>query len=234
MSNVAGRRSQHPSVRDGAAGFTLIELLVSLALMGMAAALLLQGLAMAGVVAQRERASISGLEEVIAAQRLLRSGIERLRPVTRSDSALPIVELRGTAGILTFVGPPLDRMAPDALQRFRLTRTASGDLVLYSASIRKIDLDRDGSDLIGWTPNTLLRGVRDLSISYLGPARAGLDRGWQDRWWDRPQPPELIRIRIEFAGRDRRKWPDLIVRPRATTNAACRIDALTGRCGGES
>ncbi|RIA46318.1 prepilin-type N-terminal cleavage/methylation domain-containing protein [Hephaestia caeni] len=214
----------------GEEGFTLIELLVSLALLGMAAVLLMQGLASAGIIAQRERASRSNIEEIVTSQRVLRATIERLRPVTRMDSAIPIVELRGTAGVLTFVAPPFDRDGPDALQRFRLTRTASGDLVLYSAHSRKVDIDRSGTDLVGWTPNRLLGGVRDLSISYLGPPHPGASRVWQDRWWDRSTTPELVRIRVVFAENDRRIWPDLFVRPRATSHGPCRIDELTGKC----
>ena len=211
-------------------GFTLIELLVALALMGMAATLLLQALRMAGIVALRERTASSGLEQVVAAQRLLRTTIERLRPVTRFDSAQPIVDLRGSGGVFTFIAPPLDRDAPDALQRFRLTRTATGELVLYSGSTRKAELDRSGTDLVGWLPTTLIDGVSNLSIAYLGVPETGGARTWQERWWDRGRPPELVRVRIEFARGDRRIWPDLLVRPRATTIASCVRDG-NGRCG---
>ena len=223
--------AQFPAGHPNETGFTLIEVLVGLALMGLAAALLLQGLNMAGLVVLRERASASGLDEVVAAQRVLRTGIERLRPITRVDSAVPIVDLRGTAGVLSYVAPPIEREAPDALQRFRLTRTANGDLVLYSASTRKVRLDASGTDLVGWTPTTLLQRVSILAISYLGPPPTGGDRAWQDRWWDRGRPPELIRIRIEFAAGDRREWPDLVIRPRATTTSSCVMDYTIGRCG---
>lgn len=225
--HIDGRRSAQEE------GFTLIELLVSLALMGMAAVLLAQGLASAGILAQRSRTVNRGVEEIVAAQNVLRTAIERLRPVTRTDSAIPIVELRGTAGVLTFVGPPFDREGADALQRFRLTRTANGDLVLYSAHSRKMGIDRSGTDLVGWTPNRLLSGVRDLSIAYLGPPQPGAPRAWQDRWWDRSTTPELIRVRLVFAESDRRVWPDLVMRPRSTSYGPCRIDALTGQCGEE-
>lgn len=210
-------------------GFTLIEMLVTLALLGMAALLLLQGLATAATIAQRERTKSSGLGETISAQRVLRASIERLRPVRRADSGTPIVEFRGTAGVVTYVGPPLDSDAPDILQRFRLTRTASGDLVLYSASILKENIDRSGTDLVGWSPNTVLRGVSDLEVSYLGAGPNGGQRGWQDRWWDRPSPPDLIRVRVVFQDRHR-SWPDLVIRPRATMRTGCRIDVLSGRC----
>ncbi|MGI9375010.1 MAG: prepilin-type N-terminal cleavage/methylation domain-containing protein [Tsuneonella suprasediminis] len=227
-----GRSARH-RVDRAEAGFTLIEMLVSLGLLGMAAVLLMQGLASAGLIAQRSRATRGSLDEIVAAQNVLRTTIERLRPITRTDSAIPIVELRGTAGVLTFVGPPFDREAPDALQRFRLTRTASGDLVLYTAHSRKLGIDRSGTDLVGWIPNRLLTGVRDLSISYFGPPRPGAARAWQDRWWDRSTTPELVRIRVAFGNGDRRIWPDLFVRPRATSHGPCRIDAVTGKCGEE-
>jgi len=216
---------------SGEHGFTLIELLVALALMGMAASLLLLGLQSAGLVALRERATASGLEEVIATQRLLRTSIERLRPISRVDTSEPIVDLRGTKGILTFVAPSLDRSAPDALQRFRLTRTASGELVLFGASTRKAGIDQSGTDLVGWTPTDLLSGVANLSISYFGVPPLGRALQWQDRWWDRSMPPDLVRIRIDFAQGDRRVWPDLVIRPRATTNSTCSIEGPGNLCG---
>lgn len=225
---MASPISRH-RVSRGESGFTLIEMLVTLALLGMAALLLLQGLATAGIIAQRERGQASGLAATIASQRVLRASIERLRPVRRADSGMPIIEFRGTAGVITYVGPPLERDAPDVLQRFRLTRTASGDLVLYSASILKENIDRSGTDLVGWLPNMILHGVRDLEVSYLGAGPNGGQRGWQDRWWDRPTPPDLIRIRVAFQDRYR-TWPDLFIRPRATMRAGCRVDVLTGRC----
>ncbi|MBO9579635.1 MAG: type II secretion system protein [Sphingobium sp.] len=211
-------------------GFTLIELLVSLGLMGMAATLLLQGLVTAGIVAKRERSSEAALEEVVAVQRILRGSIERLRPVMRTDSGLPIIDLRGTAGVLTFVAPPIANAAPDALQRYRLTRTAKGDLVLFSANSLAPDIDTSGADLIGWTPHTLLHGIRDIAIGYYGSARPGQRRGWQNGWWDRSTPPELIRVRLQFADGDRRMWPDLIIRPPVTKYGQCVIEFATNKC----
>ncbi|WP_213979253.1 prepilin-type N-terminal cleavage/methylation domain-containing protein [Sphingomonas sp. dw_22] len=213
-------------------GFTLIEVLVSLALMGMAAALLLSGLRMAGLVAMHERTTGSGLDEVIAAQRVLRTGIERLRPIARVDTSGSVVEFRGNDAVLSYVAPPLERQSPNALQRFRLARATSGDLVLYSVSTRQARIDPSGFDLVGWTPTTLLRGTSNLSISYRGAPVTGGPRTWLNEWWDRGKPPELIRIRVEFPAGDSRQWPDLLVRPRATTTTTCQVDGTTnGRCG---
>ena len=82
----------------------------------------------------------------------------------------------------------------------------------------------------GWQPVTLLKRVKTLTINYFGQDVRAPGRRWQTSWIKRPQPPDLVRIRLGFANADRRVWPDLIVRPRATVNTACRIDALTGRC----
>lgn len=213
------------------AGFTLIEMLVGLALMGMAAALLLSGLRMAGFVSLRERASATGLDEVIAAQRLLRTGLERLRPIARIDRAEPVVEFGGNDVRLTYIAPPADREAPNALQRFLLMRNANGDLVLYNTSTRRLQVDPSGHDLVGWSPTTVLRGISRLSISYRGVPIIGGDRTWLTFWWDRGRPPELIRIRVDFPVGDTRQWPDLLIRPRATTTTTCLIDGSTGRCG---
>jgi len=218
--------------RAGASGFTLIELLVALALMGMAASLLLAGLRMAGLVTLREREGDAALDEVIAAQRILRTGIARLRPVARFDTARPILEFRGDDALLSFVAPPFDRDAPDALQRFRLSRTATGELVLHTVSTRKAGVDQHGYDLTGWTSTRLLRGITRLSINYRGVPESGGDRAWLNRWWDRTSPPELIRIHVEFAPADLRQWPDLLIRPQVATDT-CVNDRPGGSCGAE-
>ncbi len=218
------------AARPGAKGFTLVELLVALALMGMAAALILQGLQMAGTVSLRQRGSSSDLEDIVGAQRLIRARIERMSTVIRLDSALPIVDARGSASDFRFIAPALDRSSPAALDRYLLTRTAGGDLVLYSVSTRDGAIDRNGVDLANWLPVTLLRDTAGLSIDYFGIDDAGRMR-WQERWWDRPQPPALVRIRVGFPSGDRRRWPDLMIRPRATMDTSCKPDALTGRCG---
>jgi general secretion pathway protein J len=216
--------------RTGTEGFTLIELLVSLALMGLAAAMLLQGVQMAGILVLRERGDTSQLDEIVGAQRIVRTRIERLRPVNRADGALSIVDVRGNGTDFVFVAPPLDHAAPDALQRFLLAMTASRDLVLFRGSTRDGSIDRSGNDLTGWEPMTLIGNIDSLSIAYYGPERTGSGRRWQSRWWEQRAPPELVRIRVTFPRGDRRVWPELVIRPRAMVNSQCNIDPLTGGC----
>ncbi|VXD01411.1 prepilin-type N-terminal cleavage/methylation domain-containing protein [Sphingomonas sp. 8AM] len=220
-----------PSAR---AGFTLIELLVGLAVMGMAATMVMQVLGIAAILDRREQRGDQALDEVIAAEHFLRSQVARLRPLPMVNAETPAIHLRGTATMLGVAGPPLDRNASGSLQWFRLIRSAEGALILYTLGMRRTGVDVGGHDLTGWTPHVVIRGVRDLSIAYFGPARGRAPgerlRGWQSVWWERPTLPELIRIRIGFAPGDPRVWPDLLIQPQATKYGICPVDPTTGRC----
>jgi general secretion pathway protein J len=216
------------------AGFTLVEMLVSLILLGMLAGLLLTGLNGAGRFSARANGVVTGSDQISTAQMVIRNRIERLRAVTRLDSSVAIVDARGGERDFAFFAPPTDNEGPNMLQRYRLILTATGELILYGANGLDDRIDLNAKDLVGWRPNILLRDATSMSITYFGADRVAGGRRWQNLWYDRPQPPELVRIRIGFPAGDRRTWPDLIIRPRATVNAACRIDALTGRCADES
>lgn len=211
------------------AGFTLVELLVALSVLALAAGMLVTGLGSAWLAVPRA-AEPSREESVISAQRILRARIERLAPVLRMDSTEQIVDVRGDAGQLSFAAPPLDRLGPDALQRFRLMLTSSGDLVLFSASGLDNRIDLNDPSMVGWRATRLLGGVRDIDLAYYGPDRFGARESWQAFWLDRAQPPPLVRVRLRFAPGDRRTWPDLVVRPHGTLNAVCRINAAGERC----
>lgn len=201
-------------------GFTLVEMLVSLALLAMAAMLMATGLASARGLWGRIEASGVRSETVEAAQTLLRDRIERLRPITRFDQSTPYAEIDGERDQLVFTALPVDSARPAAMERFRLTQQAH-DLVLEDAD--------------GVVPaRTLISGVSELEIAYFGPETAGGPSQWRQSWSHQPTPPELVRVRVTFAPGDRRVWPTLIVRPAATVDALCTIDAERNTCRGRS
>lgn len=225
-------RAIAPIARRAEAGFTLAELLVSLGIMGFAASLLLAGLGSLWVVSKRDQDRDARDASIASAQLLLRRQLERISGVVRSDSTEAIIDAEGNDREFAFYAPPVARAAPDALQRYKLTLTATGDLMLYVANslTERANLQEHG--VVGWTPVKLLGDVRSLELRYFGADRSNGGSGWQRQWNGQPQPPELIAIRLGFAAGDRRFWPDLIVHPRVTTNIACRIGATTSRCEG--
>lgn len=215
-------------------GYTLIEMLVALAVTGLLAAMLLSGLSSANGFISRTAQRASGGDAVYEAQRMLRTRVEGLRPVIRLDSMEPTVDAQGDEASFSFQGPPPDAAQPDAPWRYRLQTTADGALMLYHASSldRRYDFGAPGAT--GWQGQRVIDNVAAMRISYFGRDPISNGRRWQTRWFRRPQPPDLVRISVRFRDGDDRLWPDLVIRPRATINTACKIDALTGRCAFET
>lgn len=220
---------QYPRIRDDQ-GFTLLEMLVTLAVLSAVSTVMLGAVMSVRNVARQLIERGSENEEVYAAQAILRSRIQSLRAVPRAGRATGVVDLQGDDQRLSFYAPPLDRDVPDSLQAYRLIRTATGDLVLFSAPSLSENLDLNGRSLVGWRRTKLLDGVEELSISYFGPAPDAAGGRWQRFWYDRAQPPQLIRVAARFYGTDRRDWPELIIRPTVTMNMACKFDVITSRC----
>jgi len=207
-------------------GFTLIELLVSLAILSLVATLLLGGVAMARQLAGRMQRADQANESVIAAQTILRDRVEHLQAIPRADRADPVVDIQGDEHVFSFYAPSLSRNGPAETQAYRLLRMATGDLVLFSASSLAENVDIRAPSLIGWSATRLLSGTGELSLAYFAAGKGV----WQRYWFDQPQPPQLIRVRVHFPAGDARSWPDLVIRPQVTLNTACRIDRMSGRC----
>ena len=213
-------------------GFTLIELLVSLTILGMTATMLVGGLSTARRMSDRAAQRGATGESIVTAQNILRERIENMVASTRFDTEAPIVDVRGGSNIVSFFAPAPPSARPSSVERYRLIRSAPGDLVLYSVSDLSNRVDPYAPGEAGWTPTVLLTGVEALETSYFGAASPDKQRRWRNEWQAQPQPPELIRIRIAFKQGDKRIWPDLIARPAATVNSACQIDSFSGRCVG--
>jgi general secretion pathway protein J len=145
-----------------------------------------------------------------------------------------VVDLRGGTNIVSFFAPAPPAQRPSTVARYRLVRTAPGDIVLYSVSDLSDRVNAYAPGEAGWTPTVLLTGVEALEMGYYGAAPPDNQRRWRSQWVERQQPPELIRVRIAFKPGDPRSWPEFVARPAATVNSACRIDSFTGRCSGES
>jgi general secretion pathway protein J len=217
------------------AGFTLVEMLVSLTLMGLAALLMLEGLGSGQRLWAGQAARTAGGESVGAAQAILRTRIEGLRPVTRFDSANAYADIDGGQRQLVFLANPPEVDRPSAARRYRLIVGDRGELMLGSAPAAPADpRSVDAGSEPDYTDQLLLRDVGGLDISYYGPGPDGGAPHWQADWTKRVDPPELVRIRVALKGGDGRVWPELIVHPAAMVDSLCTIDATTGACRGRT
>ncbi len=211
-------------------GFTLVELLVGLALMGLTAAMLLAGLGSTRVMAERAKRQVATGESIVTAQTILRDRVENMVASTRFDTLQPVVDVRGSGSIVSFFAPAAPAERPASVARYRLLRSAPGDVVLYAVTDLHDRVDPYKPGEAGWTPTVLLTGVEALELGYFGAAPPDNQPRWRSEWVERAQPPELIRVRVRFRAGDSRAWPELIIRPAATVNSSCRIDEFTGRC----
>ncbi len=204
------------------AGFTLVELLVSLALLGIAAVLIAQSFRLDRNALWRLQARASAGEEIAAAQNLIRSRVEHLFAQAHFDNAGPSVEMEGASDHLDFLASSPNLLTP--IQRYRLSLNPAGDLDLAGAAT--------GGGSASSSDPTLLRGVQHLEISYYGPSGPSHARGWTHDWSMQASPPELVRVRLNFAAGDRHVWPELIMRPGVTVDTACVLDPETSLCRG--
>ncbi len=211
-------------------GFTLLETLVTLAIVGMMATLLASAIKTPIAFVLNRQSRQADVDQLVSAQARLRALIEQVQPLPRLDSGGGVVDLRGTQHELALFSPPPGNAALATPKRYRLLLTANGDFVLYAAEALDDRIQLDAPNLIGWEPAVLVSAVDRLAISYFGPVPGGIEKRWQAEWYDRTEPPALVRIVIGFREGDRRVWPDLIVRPAATSSSTCPLDRVTGRC----
>ena len=207
------------------AGFTLVEMLVSLALLGIAALLTVQGFSASRGAWRRMTAREDASEAVATAETRLRARLEQIVVRARFEKDVPYIDLDGGAGQFDFLSASPLGEPPGLIERRRLWLSSDGDLQLQVLD------GHGGSDAAA---DILLRHVERLQIAYFDPNGVGADGGWRDDWSSRPLPPALVRVRVDFPPGDRRVWPELMARPAATVDTQCVIDGDTGLCRGRA
>lgn len=209
-------------------GYTLVELLASLVIIAMASAMMFSGISTGRRVWERaDTANVAG-ETISGAQMLLRSRIERAYPATRYDKIPTYADFFGAANGVTFLAPPRDIHAPQALMRYTLSLAPNGDLVLTDLSDVALDPKAPGEPLV------LLHNVQQLDIAYFGVQPPDNAPSWHEQWQARATLPLLMRVRVQFPPDDVRSWPDLLIKPFATVDSMCVLTVMTGKCRGRA
>ena len=215
-------------MRSREAGYTLVELLASLIIIGLASAMMLSGISMGHRVWERADLANAAGETISGSQMLLRGRIERAFPATRYDKIPTYVDFFGASNGVTFLAPPRDIHAPQALMRYTLSLAPNGDLLLTDLSDVASDPKAPGEPLV------LLHNVQQLDIAYYGVVQPDKTPSWHDQWQQRPTLPLLMRVRVQFPPDDGRSWPELLIKPFATVDSMCVLTVMTGKCRGRA
>lgn len=209
-------------------GYALIEMLATLVIVAMTSALMVSGLGASRRVWDKVDAANNMGDLIAGAQLLLRERIERVFPATRYDKIPSYADFDGVADRMMFLSSPRDVNAPSGPQRYQLAVAPNGDLVLYALPDLAADPKAPPQSLV------LLHHVQGVDIAYFGAAPPDNRPAWRFAWEQRPTPPQLIRIRVQFAPQDSRVWPELIVKPFATVDSMCVLMISTKKCRGRA
>ena len=194
-------------------GFTLIELLIALTLMALLSVILFGGLRFGMRAWDTGGQRIEQVSQIETVQNLLRRQISQVRFLPQSAEAGPIAPFAGGAHDLVFIAPLPANRGTGGSYLFRLSqsdRDGRPDLVLAWHLYRPELLTSGLQDFDEETP--LLEGVAGIELSYYGAPSPEQPMQWWDSWDGANGRPQLVRVRLEFAPGDVRRWPDLIIR----------------------
>jgi general secretion pathway protein J len=191
-------------------GFTLLEMVVVVTVLGFLVIGLTQGVRTGLTLWEAQSRRVGETAELDAAARILRALLSGIAPPPSFGPVAGGEELKGAAASLAFVGD-----LPTGLgttQRADITLELSrGRLVLRWTPHRH---ELSTAPAPPPTETELVSNVERLDLAYWGTSPSGQETGWQAQW-DGPAIPELIRIRLVFGEKDRRRFPDLIAAPQS-------------------
>jgi len=194
-------------------GFTLLEIVVVVTVLGLLMVGLTHGVRTGVTLWEAQSRRVGETAELDAAARILRTLLSAIAPSPSSGlgaGAAGSTELKGSATSLAFLGD-----LPTGLgttQRADITlELSSGRLVLRWTPHRH---EQSTAPPAPPTETELVANVERLDLAYWGTSPSGQEAGWQTQW-DGPAIPELIRLRLVFGEKDRRRFPDLIAAPQS-------------------
>ncbi len=216
-------RSPFPAPRSLRAtrvhGFTLLEVLASLALLGLLMLGVYAGVGIATRSVHAGTARVERLDEVRAAQQLLRRELAQAmaQTIDHDDRGVPLV-FEGAPRQMRYVAPLpgyLGALGPQ-LQTLRLADDGDNGLRL-ELGLALLPPDGSQAQPVG-KPQLLVDHVRWARFSYRGVDARGRATPWLARWTDGRTLPRLVRVELQLDGQV--PWPTLEV--------PLRVDAGTG------
>lgn len=211
-------------------GFTLIELIVALSVLSLFTLLAMQSLSLSRASLSRGVSAGERLEETLSTQTALRRQLQQLIPaLERPTSASGNLVCMGSADAMSFFTAAPNGSGKAVWMSLEVV-TEGGSKALRATWCDLRTANRFQCASAAQQEEFLIRGLRYLRFEYAlsstaaGPGRRG------GQWTDCSTPPQLIRVLAEFPQGDRRRWPELAVRPQIDAGADCFFDLVGQQC----
>ncbi len=209
-------------------GFTLIEILIAMTLLGLLMVMLFGGLRLGTRAWEASDVRSAELARLEAVHGFIRRALTGAYPLLgpADDDAKRKIAFTGGAEAITFtalmpahfgvggfytITLAVEDGAEDKRLIFRRQLYRSGDEGAPPPAAAGADEEKE---------KVLLDGISKAEFAYFGAADKDETPAWRHEWRDQKSLPELVRLHVTFADKDKRAWPDLVVAPRISTATA--------------
>ncbi len=196
-------------------GFTLIEVLIAMTLLSIMVVLLFASLKICAESWEKGERKIEAVNEVAIVYQFFQRHLSTARPLWDdfSDATQKTFAFHGDAQSFQFVGEFPASAGRGGLQLFSIqledARQDNGQVIGTQISVTLTPFfPVPDSQNMAKEQVTLLKNVRQFSVSYLGIDDSA-ELSWQNEWLDKETLPQLVKINIERD--DDMYWPEMIV-----------------------
>jgi general secretion pathway protein J len=189
-------------------GFTLVELLVVLALTGLLTLSLYQAFHIGSRAANRANPDADAATQFALMQDFIDREIAAAVPLPVPSDSTDAIQFDGEPQAISFIGLPPAFLGLGGFHLLHLQLIDGRIEVSWEPLARGPAAAQPGAS----RPSILMDGVNTITFAYFGVPAVGEPPNWIERWADRPDLPQLVRLRIILA--DGTPSPDMIVAPR--------------------
>ncbi len=192
-------------------GFTLIEVLIAMTLLGVMVVLLFSSMKICADSWQKGEDKITEVNDVAVVYQFFQHHLSTAKPLWddfSDENKIKIFAFQGKSQELQFVSAFPASAKKSGLQLFSLKLINDGTEQIIQVSITPFFPSAEGQE---WRHEevTLLRHVRNFSLSYFGSDDTQVEGFWQEDWLAKGSQPQLVKIKIERDGGS--FWPEMVV-----------------------
>jgi general secretion pathway protein J len=194
----------YPGVQGG---FTLLELLIALTLLGLITVMLYGGLHLAirGAEIGERRAEAS--EQIRLIQSFIRREVSQVYPLVWTKDKQRVA-FKGRSEALHFAAILPAHRGEGGLYLVSIEAAHSDQGYQLIFSYRLARPEFQNFETAPQKPVVLIQNLENAEFAYYGKRKKEEEARWHNRWGDRKNLPQLVRLRLKTVSLI---WPDLVI-----------------------